>query len=148
MRAHRLNSSCYFPSVALAQILGVISKRGFEIRVGSTPVTTRLHQTEQAHRFAARLFCLVEMMGIEPMSENPLTKPSSWTVCYLEFPSRSTNRHVLRSGSPFVLDRLKGEPPMQVHCSDDVQSVAAVLNGGTGDPQVTALPSFTPKRKT
>jgi hypothetical protein len=47
-----------------------------------------------------------------------------------------------------VLDRIKGEPPMQVHCSDDVQSVAAVLNGGTGDPQVTALPNFTPKSKT
>lgn len=26
---------------------------------------------------------MVEMMGVEPMSENPLTKPSSWTVCYL-----------------------------------------------------------------
>ena len=87
-------------------------------------------------------------MGIEPMSENPLTKLSSWTVCYLEFPIGSVNRHTLPLGSPFLLDRFKSETPMQVHCSDDVQSEAAVLNGGTGDPQVTAPPSFTPKRKT
>ena len=87
-------------------------------------------------------------MGIEPMSENPLTKLSPWAVCYLEFPIEGTNRHVHSLSSPFVLDRFKGETPMQVHCSDDVQSVVAVVNGGTGDPQVTALPSFTPKRKT
>ena len=80
------------------------------------------------------------MMGIEPMSENPLIKPSPWAVCYLEFPVKSANRHALYPGSPFLLDRLKCEPPMQVHRSDDVQSKVAVLLGGTGDPQVTALP--------
>ena len=87
-------------------------------------------------------------MGIEPMSENPLTKLSSWTVCYLDFPIGGVNRHTPPLGSPFLLDRFKSETPMQVHCSDDVQSAVAVLCGGTGDPQVTALPSFTPKRKT
>ena len=91
------------------------------------------------------LFCfLVEMMGVEPMSENLLTQPSSWTVCFLEFPLRRVNRHTRRQGSPFVHDRLKSEPPMHVHRSDDAQSKAAVLNGGTGDPQVTALPSLRP----
>ena len=35
------------------------------------------------------------MMGIEPMSENPLTKPSPWAVCYLEFPLGSANRHAI-----------------------------------------------------
>ena len=58
---------------------------------------------------------LVEMMGIEPMSENPLIKPSPWAVCLLEFPIKSANRHALYPGSPFLLDRLKIEPPMQVH---------------------------------
>lgn len=83
------------------------------------------------------------------MSENPLTQPSSWTVCYLEFPVGSANRHAFLSGSPFLLDRFKSEPPVQVHHSNDVQSEAVVLSGGTGDPQVTALPNFTPQgRKT
>lgn len=91
---------------------------------------------------------VVEMMGVEPMSENPLTKPSSWTVCYFRFPFGSVNRHTLRPGSPFMPDRFKSEPPVQVHCLFDAQSAVAVLRRGTGDPQVTALPSFTPKRKT
>ena len=90
-------------------------------------------------------FLVVEMMGIEPMSENLLTQPSSWTVCYLKFPVGSVNRHTLRRGSPFVHDRLKCEPPMHVHRSNDAQSKVAVVLGGTGDPQVTALPVLRPK---
>ena len=96
----------------------------------------------------ALLFPLVEMMGIEPMSENPLTKLSPWAVCFLDFPIGGVSRHTPSLGSPFVLDRFKGERPMHVHRSFDAQSEATVLIGGTGDPQVTALPSFTPKRKT
>ena len=34
---------------------------------------------------------------------------------------------------------------MHVHHSNDAQSEAVVLIGGTGDPQVTALPSLAPK---
>ena len=85
---------------------------------------------------------LVEMRRIEPLSENPSTRLSSWTVCYLEFPSGSANRHAIPSGSPFLHDRLKCERPMHVHHSNDAQSEAVVLIGGTGDPQVTALPSL------
>ena len=83
---------------------------------------------------------LVEMMGIEPMSENLLTQPSSWTVYLLEFPLTNADRQAFDQGSPFVHDRFKSEPPMHVHRSNDAQSKAAVLIGGTGDPQVTALP--------
>ena len=83
---------------------------------------------------------LVEMRRIELLSENPSIQPSSWTVCYLYFPSGSANRHAIPSGSPFLHDRLKCEPPMHVHHCHDVQSKAVVLIGGTGDPQVTALP--------
>ena len=78
--------------------------------------------------------------GVEPVSENPLTQPSSWVVYLLDFPITSADRQALDQSSPFVHDRLKSEPPMHVHHSDDVQSKAVVLNGGTGDPQVTALP--------
>ena len=83
---------------------------------------------------------LVEVRRIELLSENPSTQLSSWTVCYLEFPSGSANRHAIPSGSPFMHDRLKCERPMHVHHSNDAQSEAVVLIGGTGDPQVTALP--------
>ena len=85
---------------------------------------------------------LVEMRRIELLSENPSTQLSSWTVCYLNFPSGSANRHALPSGSPFMHDRFKCERPMHVHHSNDAQSEAVVLIGGTGDPQVTALPSL------
>ena len=85
---------------------------------------------------------LVEVRRIELLSENPSTQLSSWTVCYLKFPSGGANRHALPSGSPFMRDRLKCERPMHVHHSNDAQSEAVVLIGGTGDPQVTALPSL------
>ena len=83
------------------------------------------------------------MMGIEPMSENPLTQLSPWAVCYLEFPVSGANKHAPRQGSPFLHDRFKSETPMHVHHCDDVQSEAVVLIGGTGDPQVAALLIFT-----
>ena len=88
---------------------------------------------------------LVEMRRIELLSENPSIQPSSWTVCYLKFPLTGANRHASVIGSPFLHDRLKCEPPMHVHHYDDVQSRAVVLSGGTGDPQVAALPLLTPK---
>ena len=84
-------------------------------------------------------------MGIEPMSENPLTQPSPWAVCYLEFPISGANKHAPRQGSPFLHDRFKSEQPMHVHRSNDAQSPVAVLRGGTGDPQVTAPPIGIPK---
>ena len=88
------------------------------------------------------LLLMVEVRRIELLSENPSTQLSSWTVCYFDFPSGSANRHAIPSGSPFLHDRLKCERPMHVHHSNDAQSEAVVLIGGTGDPQVTALPSL------
>ena len=73
---------------------------------------------------------------------NLLIRLSPWSVCYFSFPLGDANKHASPLGSPFVLDRLKCEPPMQVHHSNDAQSAAVVLRRGTGDPQVTALPSF------
>lgn len=86
---------------------------------------------------------MVEMMGIEPMSENPLIGLSSQTVCYLDFPRGSESRHSLLWSSPFVPGRLKSERPTQVHHSFDAQSGVVVLSGGTGGPQATALLSQT-----
>lgn len=70
---------------------------------------------------------LVEMMGIEPMSENPLTQLSPWSVCYLYFPIGGANKHAPRQSSPFLHDRLKGEKPMHVHRSFDARSSATIL---------------------
>ena len=88
------------------------------------------------------------MRRIELLSENQSIQPSSWTVCYLKFPLESANRHAISLGSPFLHDRLKSEPPMHVHRCDDVQAKVAVLHGGTGDPQVAALPLLSPEGST
>ena len=44
----------------------------YEIGVGSIACTRLLYQIETPGAFAPGRFYLVEMMGIEPMSENPL----------------------------------------------------------------------------
>ena len=90
-------------------------------------------------RILANADFLVEMRRIELLSENPLIQPSSWAVCFFNFPRQSANRHAFFLGSPFLHDRLKSERPMHVHHCDDAQSEAVVLIGGTGDPQVAAL---------
>ena len=94
-------------------------------------------------RILANADFLVEMRRIELLSENPLIQPSSWAVCFFNFPRQSANRHAFFLGSPFLHDRFKSERPMHVHHCDDAQSEAVVLIGGTGDPQVAALLSFT-----
>ena len=61
------------------------------------------------------LLRLVEMTGIEPVSENPLIQLSSWTVCFLKFPRANANRRAFDCGSPFLLGEVKGESLTQVH---------------------------------
>ncbi len=58
---------------------------------------------------------MVEMTGIEPVSKNPLTQLSPWAAVILDFPLQHAKRQACRVGSPFLLDRIKGEPPVQVH---------------------------------
>ena len=94
-------------------------------------------------------FFLVEPTGIEPVSKNPLIQLSPWAVCLYYFPRTCAGKQAHAQGSPFMPDRLKCEPPMHVHHCHDVQAAVVVLRGGTGDPQVAALLSFTPRgRKT
>ena len=59
---------------------------------------------------------LVDPRGVEPLSENPLGRLSSWTVCYEVLPggAQTDTRH--RGGSPFLDDRLKDETPMHLPC--------------------------------
>ena len=58
---------------------------------------------------------LVEPTGIEPVSKNLLIQLSSRTVCLLSFPIGSADKQARLQSSPFLLDRFKGETPMQVH---------------------------------
>ena len=71
--------------------------------------------SEPPRCLAARPSGLVEATGVEPVSENPLTQPSSWTVYLLEFPLTNADRQAFNQGSPFVHDRFKSERPMHVH---------------------------------
>lgn len=59
---------------------------------------------------------MVDPRGVEPLSENPLGRLSSWTVCYEVLPggAQTDTRH--RDGSPFLDDRLKDETPMHLPC--------------------------------
>ena len=59
---------------------------------------------------------VVDPRGVEPLSENPLGRLSSWAVCYEVLPggAQTDTRH--RDGSPFLDDRLKDETPMHLPC--------------------------------
>lgn len=75
---------------------------------------------------------MVEMTGIEPVSKNPLTQLSPWAVILLDFPAQGAEGQAHGASSPFVLDRLKGEKPMQVHRLFDARPWGAVFPRGTG----------------
>jgi len=89
---------------------------------------------------------LVEMRRIELLSENPLIQPSSWTVCYLDFPLESANRHAFSLGSPFLHDRFKSERPMHVHHCDDVQAGVVVVHRRNGRPAGRGTAKFYTKK--
>ena len=140
LTTHRVVIHCTRAAL-LPRVSGISSRSDFIHESGFLPTKADLVEKDSELYPILSLF-LVEMRRIELLSENPSTQLSSWTVCYLEFPSGSANRHAIPSGSPFLHDRLKCERPMHVHHSNDAQSEAVVLIGGTGDPQVTALPSL------
>ena len=70
-------------------------------------ICKKFHHREEDRRFAPILFSVVEVMGIEPMSENPLTQLSSWAVCFLFFPFGDASRHAFPHGSTFFPDRFR-----------------------------------------
>ena len=75
---------------------------------------------------------LVDPRGIEPLSENLLIWLSPGAFCPLEFPSSDAGRQASDLGSHFLHGRFNGETPTHVHRSNDAQSKAAILLGGTG----------------
>ena len=88
---------------------------------------------------------MVEVRGIEPLSENLLIQLSPGAGhLFCLFSSRAGAQARIESNR-FLHDRFNGKTPMHVHHLHDVQSQVVVLLGGTGDPQVTALPSLSPE---
>ena len=90
------------------------------------------------------LLLLVEVRGVEPLSENLLIQLSPGAEYLLELFPRRAGTQARCESNRFMRDRFNGKPPMHVHHSDDAQSRLVVLPRGTGDPQVTALPSSDP----
>ena len=53
---------------------------------------------------------LVEMMGVEPMSENLFPKLSTSVVYLLRFPWGNADKQALTLGSPLDRDKVQGSP--------------------------------------
>ena len=84
---------------------------------------------------APRLGCycfLVEMRGIEPLSENLLIQLSPSAFRLLDFPLIGGGGQPSLAGSHLMRDALDGERRVHVHRLLDAQSRAAILSGGTG----------------
>ena len=88
---------------------------------------------------------MVEVRGIEPLSENLLIQLSPGAGHLLDLFLTCAGAQAQMRSNRFVRDRFNGKPPMHVHHCHDVQSRFVVLPRGTGDPQVTALPSLAPR---
>ena len=88
---------------------------------------------------------LVELRGIEPLSENLLIQLSPGAGRLFNLFSFNAGVQALKESNRFLHDRLNGKPPMHVHHSNDAQSRFVVLPRGTGGPQTAALPSKPPK---
>ena len=74
---------------------------------------------------------MVEVRGVEPLSENPFMQlsPGADPVQISLCRGTGTNRDI---GSHFVLDRFNGERPMQVHHLHDASAETVVLLRETG----------------
>ena len=53
---------------------------------------------------------LVEMMGVEPMSENLFPKLSTSVVYLLKFPWENAGKQALTLSSPLIRDKVQGSP--------------------------------------
>ena len=53
---------------------------------------------------------LVEMMGVEPMSENLFPKLSTSVVYLLKFPWENADKQALTLSSPLIRDKVQGSP--------------------------------------
>ena len=53
---------------------------------------------------------MVEMVGVEPTSENLFPKLSTSVVYLLEFPWENADKQALTLGSPLIRDKVQGSP--------------------------------------
>ena len=81
----------------------------------STSRAPRVHQAAKKGAPCGAPCGLVDPRGIEPLSENPFTEPSTWIAYDLKFPLGGGHKHPPPAGSPFLHDRYKCELPMHVH---------------------------------
>lgn len=98
-----------------ASVTAKTPHRGVSSRCVQLPSPTHRQNTEKPPQ--GWLFhVLVDPRGVEPLSENPLGRLSSWAVCYEVLPggAQTDTRH--RDGSPFLDDRFKDETPMHLPC--------------------------------
>ena len=89
---------------------------------------------------------MVDLRGVEPLSENLLIQLSPGAEYLLCLSRRRAGTQARCESNRFLHDRFNGKTPMHVHHSLDAQSRFVVLPRGTGDPQVTALPIIEPRR--
>ena len=113
-----LHGKNHMLTTAAAQNASVTAKtphRGVSLRCVQLPSLADRQNAEKPPQ--GWLFhVLVDPRGVEPLSENPLGRLSSWAVCYEVLPggAQTDTRH--RTGSPFLDDRLKDETPMHLPC--------------------------------
>ena len=88
---------------------------------------------------------MVEVRGLEPLSENLLIQLSPGAGHLLDLFRTCAGAQAQVWSNRFLRDRFNGKTPMHGHHCFDAQSRVVVLSGGTGDPQVTALPSLAPR---
>ena len=60
-------------------------------------------------------YFLVEVRGVEPLSENLLIQLSPGAECLLELFSRRAGIQARQESNRFMRDQLNGKPPMHVH---------------------------------
>ena len=89
---------------------------------------------------------MVDLRGIEPLSENLLIQLSPGAEYLLELFSRRAGTQARCESNRFLHDRFNGKTPMHVHHSLDAQSRFVVLPRGTDGPQTAALPIIEPRR--
>ncbi len=127
-----------------ASLLYACANRTYGAR-GVNSVTSAQYQNMA--RYASHILVLVDLRGIEPLSENLLIQLSPGAGCLLCLFPLNAGIQALSESNRFLHDRLNGKTPMHVHHSNDAQSRFVVLPRGTGGHSETAaLPTIEPRR--
>lgn len=90
-----------------------LSKNIFE----NAKIRVKIMYEKNKPRICAVYFILVEMVGVEPTSENSFPQLSTSVADSLRFPRRNAARQAFRFGSPVVCDGLQGVVPVHIYRS-------------------------------